>query len=62
MKETNSKIEPLIKLMTNLIINSRLLYLKVSPQNASMLATKATAIKRKCKENKEDVKILEGVH
>ena len=32
-----------------------------SPQNASLLLTKATTIKRKCKENIEDVKSLEGV-
>ena len=39
--------------MTSLIINSRLLYLK-------LLLTKATAMECKCKENK-DVKKLEGV-
>ena len=61
MKETNSKIEQLIKLMTSLIMNSRLVFeAEKSPQNASLLLPKATAMKSTCKENK-DVKKLEGV-
>ena len=61
MKETNSKIEQLIKINNDLDNKFKAFVFEAekSPQNASLLA-KATAMKHKCVENK-DVKKLEGV-
>ena len=60
LKETNSKIEQLIKINEKLDNKFKTFVIEAekSPQNESLLSTKATAIKRKCKENKEK---LEGV-
>ena len=62
MKETNSNSEELIIINDELDNEFKTFVFEgeKSPQNASLLLTKATAMKRKCKENK-DVKKLEGV-
>ena len=55
MKETKSKGEQLIKINDELDNKFKTFVFEgeMSPQNASTLLTKATAIKRKCKENKD---------
>ena len=59
MKETNSKIEQLIKINDELDNKFKIFVFEAekSPRNASLLLTITTAMKCKCKENK-DVKIL----
>ena len=62
IKDINAKMEQLVKINQQLDNEFETFVFEAErlPQNAHILLSKATAMKRKCKENKEDIKKLEG--